>query len=104
MLRNSKEPLGNSCGQFFPWFYDTLGFSHYKAHISTIMDDKMLEAALMLVQPKKFLDKIWKYLYFSLTLTYVHSLFMTESPAAFWAKAKSDAVLRLIPKEKAISN
>ena len=40
-------------GQIFPLFCDVLGFSHVEAHFWCRIDDKILEAALTLAQPKK---------------------------------------------------
>ena len=56
---NSKEPQGSSCmtcGQLFLLFCDDSGFSHDEAHFSRRIDDKILEAALTLAQPKKTLE------------------------------------------------
>ena len=53
---NSKEPQGSSCmtcGQLFLLFCDDSGFCHDEAHFFRRIDDKILEAALTLAQPKK---------------------------------------------------
>ena len=55
---NSKEPQGSSCmtcGQLFLLFCDDSGFCHDEAHFCRRIDDKILEAALTLAQPKNHL-------------------------------------------------
>ena len=43
-----------TCGQLFLLFCDDSGFCHDEAHFSRRIDDKILEAALTLAQPKKY--------------------------------------------------
>ena len=42
-----------TCGQLFLLFCDDLGFCHDETHFSRRINDKILEAALTLAQPKK---------------------------------------------------
>ena len=72
-----------TCGQLFLLFCDDSGFSHDEAHFSRRIDDKILEAALTLAQPKKEYDylKMWEIL---LKINRCYQIFgQVDTPAFF---------------------